>query len=217
MSIKEPIKNFLNKIPAFFSGMLLGIVLTGAFFLFKINEYLIQIKNTLYPKMTIVTQTSESNEKSNNKSNTKKIKLRDDIKNTNNHHDTTIDLIETKTENSSAIIQEKIISEKEIKIIHLENDSSDTRFKNIADVPDFSNDSSIRIVFKKTPFNNKGYYFENNHLVLVGLEDIPYINLYEYKGNLFIKYDNVIFKLTYTNELNTLIKVDDQLLLAKMN
>ncbi|GIV27005.1 MAG: hypothetical protein KatS3mg027_0819 [Bacteroidia bacterium] len=215
MTIKESIKNLLNKIPAFFSGMLVGIVLTGVFFLFKINEYLLQIKDTLYPKMTVITQKAESNEKI-NKPNTKKIKRKENLK-SNDKNDTTIDFIEYEKENSSAVIQEKITSEKEIKIIHLENESPDTLLNNLSDVPHYANDNAMRIVFKKTPFNNKGYYFENNYLVLVGLEDIPYINLYEYKGELYIKYDKLVFKLPYTNEFSNLIKINDEYLLARMN
>lgn len=217
MTFKNQLKNYLQKIPAFISGMLVGSILTGAFFLLKINEYILQIKDALYPKVTIVNKKNENDLKNNKpKLYKKNTSTQMDKKNTDTG-DTNLELVSEQTETGTAIVEEKIISQKEIKIIHLENTSSDTLLHPIANVPTYTHESTIKIVFKKTPFNNKGYYFENNQLILYGLEDIPYINLYEYKGELYLKYDKLVFQLPYSNDFQSLIKVEDDYLLAKMN
>ncbi len=217
MNFKDTLKNYLQKIPAFISGMLVGSILTGAFFLFKINEYILQIKDALYPKITIVNKKNENDLKNNkHKIHKKTTSNQLDKKNTNTGN-TNIELISEQTETGTAIVEEKIISQKEIKIIHLENTSSDTLLHQVANIPAYTNENTIKIVFKKTPFNNKGYYFENNQLILYGLEDIPYINLYEYKGELYLKYDKLVFQLPYSNDFQSLIKVEDDYILARMN
>lgn len=221
-TIKDTLKNYLQKIPAFLSGFMLGVLLTGAFFIFKINEYILQFKETVYPKITVtesqVTSTKDNDTKS--IASKKKHKQQKDtalssINNTTLNDSSSTSEIETEQDHL-AIVEEQTLSEKEFKIIHLEN-THDTTFSTLAEVPTPIRDNSIKVIFKKTPFNSKGYYFENNHLVLVGLQDIPYINLYEYKGELYCKYDKVVFKLSYTNTFENLIKLEDELILAKMN
>ncbi|GIV29629.1 MAG: hypothetical protein KatS3mg028_0695 [Bacteroidia bacterium] len=213
MHIKESIKKFVQKIPAFFSGFMLGVIVTGAFFIFKINEYLMQIKQTIYPKITVIEKTEKSE---NNGSKPKKYPPKNSTK---KYSDTSasgiIPASEDNNDNTS-VLEEKIISEKTLQIIHL-NAPIDTALANLSEVPPYLKSNEIKMIFKKTPFNNKGYYFENNHLVLYGLEDIPYINLYEYKNELYVKYDKVVFKLPYTSQFQPLIKVNDEVLLAKMN
>ncbi|MEW6774611.1 MAG: hypothetical protein AB1304_11540 [Bacteroidota bacterium] len=214
MNIKESIKNFLHKIPAFLSGFMLGVILTGAFFLFKINDYIIQLKQSLYPKITVIEN------KDGHSTNDKKTKTYNKPKKQNNNvpnEDTTIlNNDDSSTNETAQIIEEKILSEKNIQIIHLNENSKDTLLSQLAEAPEYIKNNNIKIVFKKTPFNNKGYYFEDNHLVLYGLEDIPYINVYEYKNDLYIKYDKLIFQLPYTNRFQPLIKVQNEHLLAKM-
>lgn len=232
-NFKEILKSYIQKIPAFFSGLILGALLTGAFFIFKINEYIIQFKETIYPKITI-TETQNSSKKQNDKNTANKKKYKKSIIDeispndeqkdtilTNYTHiepnvDTTQNIIQTSEAEQPSVLEEKIISEKEVKIIHL-NNHTDTSFTKIAEIPSYIQDNSIKIIFKKTPFNNKGYYYEDNHLVLVGLQDIPYINIYEYKGELYFKYDKRAFKLPYTNNFQNLIELRDEFILAKMN
>lgn len=212
MQIKESIKKYIQKIPAFFSGFMLGVIATGAFFIFKINEYLIQIKQTIYPKITVIEKTEES--KNTNIKSRKYFQ-----KNNQKISDTSISAIDTTTktnDDNASVIEEKTISEKKLQIIHLDA-VADTSLANLSEAPLYLKNNEMKILFKKNPFNNKGYYFENNHLVLYGLEDIPYINLYEYKNELYIKYDKVVFKLPFTTQFQTLIKVEDEVLLAKMN
>jgi hypothetical protein len=215
MNIKESIKNYIQKIPAFLSGMLVGIIITGSFFLLKINDYLIQLKETLYPKITVIEK--ETNTKESVKNNkTKKYTNENISSNTSQSIQDTSQNLNQEKENIP-VIEEKIISKKEVKIIHLNNNDTDTTLTKIAEIPQIIKDKTIQIIFKKTPFNNKGYYFEDNALVLYGLEDIPYINIYEYNNTLYIKYDKRVFQLSYTNSFQPLIKVEDEHLIAKMN
>lgn len=218
MNIKEQIKNYLQKIPAFFSGFILGILITGAFFLFKINEYILQFKDNIYPKITIIERKKEETDKEKFKSKTAYEKnIKTTQKNKESFNDTGF-VQETEQTDNTPIIEEKIISEKDIKIIHIPStNDNDSVFAEIADVPTIAKENTIKIIFKKTPFNNKGYLFEQNNLVLYGLQDIPYINLYEYKGNLYIKYDKIIFKIPYSSAFQPLVKLNDEYLIAKMN
>lgn len=213
MHIKDSIKKFIQKIPTFFSGFMLGVIITGAFFIFKINEYIMQIKQTIYPKITVI----EKTEKSENTG--AKPKKSPPKNNTKNYADTSVSTIISVSENdndNASVIEEKIISEKILQIIHLDA-PTDTALANLSEVPSYLKNNEIKIIFKKTPFNNKGYYFENNHLVLYGLEDIPYINVYEYKNDLYVKYDKAVFKLPYTSQFQTFVRINDEMLLAKMN
>ncbi|RME13544.1 MAG: hypothetical protein D6799_08040 [Bacteroidetes bacterium] len=213
MSIKESIKKFVQKIPAFFSGFMLGVIITGAFFIFKINEYIMQIKQNIYPKITVIEKTEKSEVPGS------KPKKPPQKNNTKNYADTSVSDIISGSENNNDnafVIEEKIVSEKTLQIIHLDA-PTDTALANLSEVPPYLQNNEIKIIFKKNPFNNKGYYYENNHLVLYGLEDIPYINVYEYKNDLYVKYDKMVFKLPFTTRFQTFIKVEDEMLLAKMN
>jgi hypothetical protein len=169
----------------------------------------------LYPKITVIEKETNTKESVKN-SNTKKYTNKNNSSNTSqNIQDTTQNLIQEKE--TIPVIEEKIISKKEVKIIHLNNNDTDTTLTKIAEIPQIIKDNTIQIIFKKTPFNNKGYYFEDNALLLYGLEDIPYINIYEYNNTLYIKYDKRVFQLSYTNSFQPLIKVEDEHLIAKMN
>lgn len=218
MNIKETIKNYLQKIPAFISGFILGVILTGAFFLFKINEYIIHIKEILHPPITIV-EKQKKLEDTNVPHKKKNKKINNELKDTNNltaymkEIDTNIEINQKET---TTIAEERTISEKKVRIINL-NTPADTTFSNLADAPQYFKDGEIKIIFKKTPFNNKGYYFEDLQLILYGLEDIPYINIYQYKHELYMKYDKVVFKLPFSHKFQPLIKEEDEQLLAKMN
>ncbi|MCX8167297.1 MAG: hypothetical protein N3E37_05615, partial [Candidatus Micrarchaeota archaeon] len=192
MDIKQSIKNFLHKIPAFFSGLMLGIILTGSFFLFKINEYLLQIKKTLYPKITVVEEKQK-----NSQTDTKTKKHSKNYEQKNNTIQMPTADSSVAESNNPTILEEKNISEKKIQIIRL-NTPSDTTLAKTSEIPTSFRESEIKIIFRKTPFNNKGYYFDDNYLVLYGLEDIPYINVYEYNNELYIKYDKVVFQLPFT-------------------
>ncbi|GAB4199960.1 MAG: hypothetical protein Fur0023_02810 [Bacteroidia bacterium] len=213
MHIKDSIKKFIQKIPTFFSGFMLGVIITGAFFIFKINEYIMQIKQNIYPKITVIEKTEKS------ESTGAKPKKSPQKNNVKNYTDTSESAVISASENNNdntSVIEEKIVSEKTVQIIHLDA-SADTALANLSEVPPYLKNNEIKIIFKKTPFNNKGYYFENNYLVLYGLEDIPYINVYEYKNDLYVKYDKAVFKLSYTPQFQTLVRVNDEMLLAKMN
>lgn len=212
--LKKSIKNYLQKIPAFISGMIVGILITGAFFLFKINEYLLQMKDTIYPKITVI----EKNTESSSLPVKVKVKKYKSLSSDTNFRQTKEDTNSTDVQKENvSVLEERVISEKDIKIIPVENNLSDTALAALAEIPHYMKEGTIHIVFKRTPFNNKGYHFENNQLVLYGLGDIPYINLYEYKGELYLKYEKAVFKLPYTEHFQALVKVEDEQLLAKMN
>lgn len=221
MNIKQSILNYIQKIPAFLSGFILGVVLTGAFFLFKINEYLLQLKEGLasYNRIDIIEKKDPAPSSLSQK--TKKYKETPSSHTQDKSHITPTENINATdtskdTKDNISIIEEKIISEKEIEIIHLHSEK-DTALASLAEVPTYVRNNTIQIIFKKNPFNNKGYVFENNQLVLYGLQDIPYINIYEYKGELYIKYDKLVFKLPYTHTFQTFVRVNDEQILAKMN
>ncbi len=211
MNLKETLKNYLHKIPAFLSGILLGALLTGAFFIFKLNDYFLTIKNSFSDKVTVIEQknndaTDEQKQKSQKKSTIKKYP----------HEKDTVLSENTDNADNTHVVEEKTLSTKTLKIISIE-EPGDTLVKNTAEAPDTNPENLLIIEFKQTPFNNKGYYFDNNSLVLYGLQDIPYINIYRLHNDLYLKYDKVVYKLPYVSEFQPLIRVEDVHLLAKLN
>jgi hypothetical protein len=206
-----------RKIPTFVFGVSIGLIVGIGFFVFKLNDLFIKLKESAKEQITVIEQPiknvkDEDEEKNNNKERFK-INLHKTAKVNYSEVDSLI-----KQDSDINIATDELLTVKNIKIIRIGDNfsSKDSLAAKLAHVSE-SNSDLYFIEFWKTPLNSKGYRFSKNKIMLYGFVDFSNVTLYELDNSFYIKSSDQVYKLFYGSDFKQLERVVDSDLLAKIN
>ena len=198
-----------RKIPAFVFGVTVGIILGGAFFIFKINEIFNKFKDNAKSEITVIEQQVTESKEQDRKAekNKERFKIKTGAPSKLNYKEVDSLIAESS---DVTVAREEMLSVKSLKAIH------------VTDSPTVSdslsrNEDPFFLEFWKTPLNTKGYKFTRNRILLYGFVDFSSILLFELNRTFYIRSNDQVYKIEPSAGFSPLEKVNDSELLARLN
>lgn len=237
-------QHFKDKIQVFVIGLLLGLLVAGSFFIFKLDSYFTELK--LYKRLSqkseqkvelkkeekideMPTKAVKSNSyKPAKKINTTatvdtlkvaKVDMRDSI--TSPDTLKLASLMEVKEENTIVVKKDILVSTRQINIENLSPVIIGNKDSLLNKVSGVRKDNaralhSMNVEFWNSPINYKGYKMTKNKIVLFGITDHDEIKLYTLEDTIYLKLKQGVFKLLHTDEFRQFDRVSDETLLVQL-
>lgn len=218
---------FGNRLQVFLLGLLFGIVLSGGFFLLKLDDYVkdFAMNNPLVNQdekdedETTQDQSSEKTVKPKKNTNVSDENNRNDVTNESDSlssDDTTGNVLVTDPNGDIVVRTNELLGEKVVSLVNLDGtkaiDSIRSKEAGIKEEPG----KSVTVEFWQSPLNYKGYTLSRSRLVLFGFGTEENISLYRLDQSMFMKTTGGVFRLENTADFRQLERVTDEGLLARL-
>jgi hypothetical protein len=218
---------FGNRLQVFLLGLLFGIVLSGGFFLLKLDDYVkdFAMNNPLVnqdekadDETTVEDQSSEKSvkPKKNNDVTTNSGETVTDGSDSLGSDDTTGNVFVSDGNGEIVVRTNELLGEKVISLVNLDGikaiDSIRSKEAGIKEEPG----KSVNVEFWQSPLNYKGYTLSRSRLVLFGFTTDESLTLYRLEQSMFMKTSGGVFRLENTADFRQLERVTDEALLAKL-
>lgn len=208
---------FKYKIPPFIFGVTIGLLVGGAFFIFKIDDYLKKFNKPNIDNIKIIEKVESSNDKESYEKYVTEKKQTINTKNSPKVDYKRLDSLILDEEEIN-VMKEEHLSDKKIKVINLDSKvQKDTLVNKLAGVTKDEYPDVFTVEFWKTPLNSKGYKMTRNRIVLYGLSDFSNITIYKVEDKIYLKDDDFVYKITSSSEFKTMELLVDIELLARIN
>lgn len=209
-----------RKIAPFATGVMVGLLAGVAFFVFKINDWFVKLRDTANERITVIEQpVREVPEKKETPAPPprEKMKIRTGKSQRVNYRE--VDSL-IRQNSQITVATEELLSTKNVKVIKVADNSADattdTAAANAGVKPD-PVPETIQVEFWKTPLNSRGYRFSRNKVMLYGFPDFSNVLVYELGGAYFLRSSDQIFRLSFTAEFKPMEKVTDPELLSRLS
>jgi hypothetical protein len=234
-----------EKIQFFVGGVLLGLIIAGSFFIFKLDDYFEQLK--LYKNITKTfylnttkdkTEEELENDKTTAINNFKKeeagIKKTLPLKNEMESNQDTIrsaslsdsltDFISEEGEMENIVIQkDEKMATAQIAIIDLSplstsERASDSLLQKVSGVKDDRTvlKKNMETELWKSPLHYKGYKMSKNKLILYGFPTLEGIKIFKMEDVTYLKVASNFYKLEQTYDYKAYQHIEDQGLITKL-
>jgi hypothetical protein len=218
---------FGNRLQVFLLGLLFGIVLSGGFFLLKLDDYvkdfamnnpLVNQDNKEDEETATGNQTTDKQVKP-KKNNTTVVADENDVIDENDSllsDDTTGNVFVTDPNGEIVVRTNELLGEKVVSLVNLDGtkaiDSIRSKEAGIKEDPG----KSVTVEFWQSPLNYKGYTLSRSRLVLFGFNTDESVSLYRMDQAMFMKTNGGVFRLENTADFRQLERVTDESLLARL-
>lgn len=219
---------FGNRVQVFFLGLLLGVVLSGGFFLLKLDDYVkdFAMNNPLTSQSKddeeVVTDEAQDDKEVKPKKNTVNVSDGNDETDVTDSADTSVSDDTSggamvSDPNSDIVVRtNELLGEKVITLVNLDGtkaiDSIRSKEAGIKEEPG----KSVTVEFWQSPLNYKGYTLSRSRLVLFGFNTEESVSLYRLDQTMFMKIAGGVFRLENTADFRQLERVTDEALLARL-
>ena len=228
---------FKRKAPPFTLGLLLGIIIAGTFFMFRLDNYIKELGFYKNLAETFSAQNSPDEPHSNlsiKKDSTK-------IKNKKQSEETTHTRVSSPEANSKDLVvspdsivrtssySDDVVIRKDellnVKTIELKNlnapvikNHTDSLLEKISEIKDDKKiiNKYVQIEFWRSPLNYKGYKLSKYSVILYGLPDADNIKLYTLDDVFYIKHASTVYKLEYNSDFKPYERVTDEGILSNL-
>jgi hypothetical protein len=199
-----------DKFQIFIIGLLLGLLIGGGFFVLKLDAYfkvLNSYKNLPQKEDEVHDEIREENPE-----NQTGEKIKSNLGNAV--------AMQLKASEDLVVRKDELLAVKQLDMINLSyipSDSKDSLLQNVSGIRDDGNKikQAMSIEFWHSPINYKGYKMAKSKLVLFGIMAQEAV-LYMLDENIYIKLQQDIYKLEYTNDFRQMEKINDGVLLARL-
>ena len=217
---------FGNRLQVFFLGLLLGIVLSGGFFLLKLDDYvkdLAVVKSFTEPEKeedeTLTKDKPETQTKRPQKKNTVSTANVQEVvtDTTDNASVTDSDSVPQAPEDNEIVVRKnELLGEKVVQLVNLDLvktvDSIRSKEAGIREEPG----KALTIEFWQSPLNSKGYTMSRSRVILFGFAPQEQVSLYRVENSVLMKTSGGVFRLENTADFRQMERVTDETLLAKL-
>jgi len=229
---------FKRKAPPFTLGLLLGIVIAGTFFMFRLDNYIKElsfyknVSETFSSEEPPIEKPTESVKKSDlTKIKNKKQSESAVIKNTDKKKtETSTDSIHsTDSIVKTASYADDIVIRKDellnVRTIELKNlntpmvkNHTDSLLEKISDIKDDKRNVNkyVQVEFWRSPLNYKGYKLSKYSVILYGLPDTEGLKLYTLDDVFYIRNASTVYKLEYNSDFKPYERVVDEGILSNL-
>jgi hypothetical protein len=238
--------HFKDKLQVFIMGTMLGLLVGGGFFILKLDDYFKELNfyKHLSEKQE-EKQDDKMEDKTNEKvkpnykstityKSVSTVSSVDSMSNkkllVNNYTDSLAskDSVHAASfEDNSTGSRDIVVKKDELlaaRQVDLENlsagitSSKDSLLQKISGVRDDKNiaKQAMSVEFWRSPINYKGYKMAKNKVVLFGIAEQEDIKLYHLDEGVFIKMQQGVYKLDYTNDFRQFERINDEIFLARL-
>ena len=227
---------FREKFSTFFFGLTVGLLIGCGIFIFKLDDYVRNIRFSDNNKPEFEETTKLQEQDANNKKEIKKKQISSNTNSTTNSVNSTdstaannevsksdslvadADNATTDAENIS-VLKEELVGVKNVKVKDDKENSGtkkDSLVASVAGVNENSGAEVLIIEFWKTPLNSKGYKMSRNKVLLYGLSE-QNVDIVKIDDSYYLKNNNLVYHLYYSNEFRKMERVNESSILAKIN
>ena len=219
---------FGNRLQVFFLGLLLGVVLSGGFFLLKLDNYVKDFANKQFARLDKDgTQEADDQQgtvpdkkepKKNDDNNNRQVVVVSDSTESDGTDMDTMDVAVTTPGDEDGIVVRKneLIGEKVVQLVNLDGvktiDSIRSKEAGIQEEPG----KSLTVEFWQSPLNSRGYKMSRNRLVLFGFGAEEQLTLYKLNNAFFMRSPGGVFRLENTADFRQMERVTDEALLSRL-
>ena len=230
--------NLSNRTLVFLLGLTVGLLIGAGFFIFKIDDYISKIEFFKSSPDTVKVITESKNNspknqknnfsKSNGKSNLQKntsdsLKTKSDslaFKRDSLNGDTVIKFLSTNGD-EIVVKKDELLSVKNIDVVNFSpvtKNAKDSILQKESGIKDDSKNSvsAFKVEFWQSPVNYKGYKMSKNKIVLFGIAQDEALKIYKLDDLFYMKQQQNIYRLDFTNDFRQFESVKDQSVLAKI-
>lgn len=218
-----------NRLQVFFLGLLLGVVLSGGFFLLKLDDY---VRDFAMNNPLVNRDKNEDDEVVKDDNNdTKPVKPKTNVTDVADETDVTDETDSTDsadggdslgevnvTDPNGEIIVRKneLLAEKVVALVNLDGTKAIDSIRSKEAGINEDAGKSLTIEFWQSPLNSKGYTMSRSRLVLFGFAAEEQVSLYKLNNLIFMKTGGGVFRLENTADFRQMDKVTDETLLSKL-
>lgn len=217
---------FGNRLQVFLLGLLFGIVLSGGFFLLKLDDYVkdFAMNNPLVShdkddEETVAEEETEKPVKPKKTTTVTDETVNSDVTDSTDEvsSDDTTGNVSVGDPNSDIVVRtNELLGEKVVALVNLDGtkaiDSIRSKEAGIKEDPG----KAVTVEFWQSPLNYKGYTLSRSRLVLFGFNTEENVSLYRLDQTMFLKIAGGVFRLENTADFRQLERVTDEALLARL-
>ena len=128
-----------------------------------------------------------------------------------------------QTKDVFIVRKDELLDIRTLEVLNLQQNeipnSSDSLLQKVSGIKDQKKNiiASFKIEFWQSPINYKGYKMSKNKIVLFGIQPEENIKLYLLNENIFMKLNQNVFKMSYTDDFKQLEKESDAITLSKLS
>jgi hypothetical protein len=237
--------NFREKAQVFIIGLSIGLLIAGAFFILKLDDYFKELN--LYKKVsqtfTEPPKPSENNEKKEEGKTKKKENNRstkaavattpDSVTNSEEGTSRTLntDTLANKSDSLNAAMvaegdvvvrKDELISTKTLEVYNLDPTAKatgkDSLLQKVSGIKDdkSSGKQMFNIELWSSPLNYKGYKMSRYKMVLYGITTTDGIKLYKLDDVIYMKNGSNVYRLDHSADFKPYERITDELILTKL-
>jgi hypothetical protein len=202
-----------RKIGPFVFGVSVGLIIGVAIFVFKINDLFLKLKESSGEKVTVIEQPVK-NVPAKEERPARNERFRIHVRKTPRPNYREVDSL-IASDADINVAREELLTVKHVKPIRIDDNAS-AKDSTGAPARETSPSDFYFVEFWKTPLNSRGYRFTRNKVMLYGFPDYN-ILLYELDNTYYLKANDQVYRLFPGGDFRQLERVDDPVLLAKLN
>lgn len=233
---------FKEKAQVFIIGLAIGLLVAGAFFILKLDDYIKEL--SIYKN---VTQTFSSEEKTaappektasletGKKSGTKKNKEEKAVEERATEENTaerdTLKAVVVKdsvnaefTAGDDIVVRkDELLSTKTMDVFNLNatanrTTAKDSLLQRISGIKDDKNSEKqmFNVEFWSSPLNYKGYKLGKYKMVLYGIASADGLKIYKLDDEIYLKYQSLVYHLEYSADFRQYERITDESIISKL-
>ncbi|MDF2436350.1 MAG: hypothetical protein K0Q95_726 [Bacteroidota bacterium] len=232
--------NFKEKAQVFIIGLSIGLLIAGAFFILKLDDYFKELN--LYKKMsqTFVQVPSPAKEKEVNSEKEKPVEVKISKKTEVNNDsttkspleenvpdspDTTLSKADSSVVNAEEIVvrKDELLSTRTLEVNNLnptanKQNGKDSLLQKVSGIKDdkFTGKQMFNIELWQSPLNYKGYKLGKYKMVLYGINTFEGLKLYKLDDVIYMKIASAVYRLDYASDFKQYERITDEQIINKL-
>lgn len=229
-----------EKTQVFVVGLLIGLLVAGVFFVFKLDDY---FKELNFYKHFAETFSIEKKNESEAEKNDKKADVKkqekppkkestDKIENTEKVAAVRMDstaaaLVDSLSMNTGTLVEDEIIVKKDELIIsktieiisintNVKNSGKDSILHHVSGINEDKEKPFLNIEFWKSPLNYKGYKLSKYKLVVYGVNPSDAFKIFKLDESIYLKNTTGTYRFDITSDFRAYDRVTDESILSKL-
>lgn len=238
--------SFKDKFQVFIIGLMAGLLIAGAFFILKLDNYFKELSfyKSISKTFSADTKSNESlmktaepilpKEKKSGSGSVKNNKSQTDASKTKNDFVLDGDTLKTnaikdslKSDNSDSdnivVRKDELLSTKTLEVINLNliasrSNSKDSLLQKVSGIKDDKNNNQqfFNIEFWQSPLNYKGYKMSKYKIILYGIESTEGLKILKVDDLIYLKNGTSVCKLDYSSEFKSYERITDESIINKL-
>lgn len=232
--------SFKEKSYGFVIGILVGLIVAGGFFIFKLDDYFKElnfyksVSNTFSTDEKVAPAEVKESDAASTKEKKKKIKVESVVSNeesleeeSNSKSDTTKiakDSLTLENPNSDDVIvrKDELLSTKTLEVINMDPvakmTGKDSLLQKVSGIKDDRGSSKqfINIEFWSSPLNYKGYKMSKYKLILYGVSSPEGLKIFKLDDIVYLKSTSFVYRLDATGDFKPYERISDESIINRL-